>query len=255
MVSSVRSTIDFLGINVDVLDTQGIYRRAVEFVREGSPHRVMYLNAHCTNIARNDEAYRAVLNRAELVYADGLSIVLGARLLGERLPGRNTGADFFPKFCRGFAASGFRLYFLGAAPGIAEKAAAKLKDSIPSLQIVGTQHGFFKPQENDAVTARIVKARPHMLIVGMGVPYQEMWIDANTRHLNVPVVWGVGALFDFISGELRRGPPWLVDHGFEWLCRLCIEPGRLWRRYLLGNADFIRHVLAYKLSRRSGKTK
>jgi len=87
----------------------------------------------------------------------------------------------------------------------------------------------------------------------MGVPYQEMWIDENAARLNVPVIWGVGALFDFMSGELRRGPKWLVDNGFEWLCRLCIEPGRLWRRYLLGNFKFVRHVLSYRFSRKSGK--
>jgi N-acetylglucosaminyldiphosphoundecaprenol N-acetyl-beta-D-mannosaminyltransferase len=250
----VRESIDFLGIEVDVLDTQGIYKRIMDFVREGTPHKAYYLNAHCTNIAHADGAYRDVLNRADLVYADGLSIVMGARLLGKRLPGRSTGADFLPKFCRGFADNHLRVFFLGAAPGIAEKAAARLKEDIPSLEIVGTQHGFFDQEETEAVVGRIRQAKPHIVIVGMGVPYQEMWIDENAEALGVPVVWGVGALFDFISGELRRGPKFLVDHGFEWLCRLCIEPGRLWRRYLLGNLNFVRHVLAYRFSRKGASS-
>jgi len=250
-----RRVSDFLGIKIDVLGTEGLFYRLVDFVEEGGPRKVMYLNAHCAVIAKKDLRYKRVLNRSDLVYADGMSIVWGARLLGARIPERSTGADFLPNFCEGFAERGYRIYFLGSEPGIAEKAAGKLRERIPNLQIVGTHHGFFTPEEEDRVLEDIARTKPHILIVGMGVPYQEQWIDVQCERLNVPVIWGVGALFDFISGELTRGPQWLVDNGFEWLCRLCVEPGRLWQRYLVGNMKFAWYLFSYKMCKRNGSSR
>ena len=245
-----RRTIDFMGINVDALDTRGLFDGIVSFAEGKKPRKVLYLNAHCAVTALKNKAYRDVLNRADLVYPDGQSIVWAARFLGDPLPCRSTGADFLPDFCRGFAERGLRLFFLGAAPGVAEKAAERLKVLAPGLEVAGTRHGYFKPDENDEILEEISQARPHILIVGMGVPLQEFWIDENASRLDVPVVWGVGALFDFISGELARGPRILVDHGFEWLCRLCIEPRRLWKRFLWGNCVFTAYVLAERFSSR-----
>lgn len=253
-VAAVRRVTDFLGINVDVLDTQGLFDRIVALVEERRQRKVMYLNAHCTVTAKKNSEYRDILNRADLVYADGMSVVWGARLLGSRLPGRSTGADFLPGFCKGFAERGYRLFFLGSKPDIIEKARLRLTEAVPGLNVVGTHHGYFKPHENDQVLEKISAADPHILIVGMGVPLQENWIDVNCSCLNVPVVWGVGALFDFMSGELPRGPQWLVDHGFEWLCRLCIEPRRLWKRFIFGNFQFMMYVLSHKLTGKSANS-
>jgi N-acetylglucosaminyldiphosphoundecaprenol N-acetyl-beta-D-mannosaminyltransferase len=249
-VIEARRTIDFLNIPVDVLDTHGLFERIVALARSGKPNKVTYLNAHCTVLACRDAGYRDFLNRADLVYADGQSVVWAARLLGDNLPCRSTGADFLADFCRGFAGQGLRVYLFGAAPGRAEKAAGKLREAAPGLEIVGVRNGYFEPHENEALVADIVEARPDILIVGMGVPLQEEWIDRNLDRLNVPVVWGVGALFDFVAGDLARGPKFLVDNGFEWLCRLCVEPKRLWKRFLIGNLKFIFYVLAYKFSRK-----
>jgi N-acetylglucosaminyldiphosphoundecaprenol N-acetyl-beta-D-mannosaminyltransferase len=244
----VRQIIDFLGVNVDALDTQGLYARILDFVRERKPRKVMYLNADCALLARKDEHYRRILNNADLVYADGISIVYGARLLGRHLPGRSTGADFIPRFGVGFAENNIRLFLLGARPGVAEKAAANLLQVAPSLSIVGAHHGYFRKEETGQVIRKIQEAHPDILLVGLGAPYQEKWIDEHLVQLNTPVVWGVGGAFDFISGRTPRGPKWLVDHGFEWLCRLFAEPRRLWRRYLIGNIEFLWRVLLYKFS-------
>ncbi|UCD58618.1 MAG: WecB/TagA/CpsF family glycosyltransferase [Candidatus Hydrogenedentota bacterium] len=250
----MRKVVDFLGITVDVLDTQELYERVAGFVEEAKPRKVMYLNADCISVSRRDSAYRRILNNADLVYADGISIVLGAKMLGMHLPGRSTGADFIPGFCRGFAERGYRIYFLGARPGVAENAAHRLRQSVPSLDIVGIRDGYFAPEEKEQVVADIVEARPHILLVGLGAPYQERWIEENLERLNVPVVWGVGGAFDFISGRLTRGPRWLVDNGFEWLCRLLVEPGRLWRRYLIGNVKFLWYVFSYKFFPKAAKS-
>jgi N-acetylglucosaminyldiphosphoundecaprenol N-acetyl-beta-D-mannosaminyltransferase len=254
MAISVRNAVDFLGINVDVLNTRELYDRLVHFVEDGKPRKVMYLNADCVILSRRDLTYRRILNDADLVYADGISIVLGAKLLGMHLPGRSTGADFIPDFCQGFAGRGYRMYLLGARPGVAEIAAQRLKQTAPALNVVGIQHGYFTPEETEQVLARIREAAPHIVLVGMGAPYQEKWIEQHGARLNVPVVWGVGGAFDFISGRLARGPKWLVDNGFEWLCRLFVEPRRLWRRYLIGNVKFLWYVSSYRLSSKLAKS-
>lgn len=241
-----RQTIDFLGVQVDVLDTRGLCERVVNFASEDKQRKVMYVNTDCMLLSLKDKAYRQILNSADLVYADGVGVVWGARLWGHRLPGRSTGADFMPDFCEEFARYGLRVYLLGAKEGVAEETAARLLRRIPNLQIIGTHHGYFKRDETGRVIEAINAAQPHILLVGFGGPYQEKWIEENANRLDVPVIWGVGGLFDFISGRTWRGPQWLLDHGFEWLCRLITEPRRLWRRYIIGNAKFVLYLLWYR---------
>lgn len=249
---SDRHTIEFMGVKVDVVDTNGLCRRIIEFARDGKPHKVMYVNANCMLIVQKDGRYRKILNSADLVYADGMSIVWGARILGNYLPGRSTSADFIPGFCQIFAEEGFKLYFLGARPGVAEVAGQKLRQANPKLQIAGTRHGYFQHEESEKIIDQINRATPHILLIGLGAPYQEKWIDRNFNRINVPVIWGVGGLFDYLSGRLKRGPQFLLDSGFEWFCRLCVEPRRLWKRYLIGNLLFMWYVLRWKFSGKDG---
>ena len=238
-----RQTINLLGVKIDVVDTRGLEERITAFAGSDEKRSVMYVNADCMLLARKNEKYRRVLNNCDLVYADGVGVVYGARLWGRRLPGRSTAADFMPDFCDNFAAKGLRLFFLGAARGVAAEAAARLRQEIPGLQIVGIQHGYFRPEQTAGIISEINRAGPDIVVVGLGAPYQELWISANRRGINAPVVWGVGGLFDFLSGRTRRGPRFLLDNGFEWLCRLLTEPKRLWRRYLLGNTKFVLYLL------------
>jgi N-acetylglucosaminyldiphosphoundecaprenol N-acetyl-beta-D-mannosaminyltransferase len=155
--------------------------------------------------------------------------------------------DFIFPLCEEFSNRGIRVYLLGAKEGVAHEASERLRQKFPDLQIVGTQHGYFRPEENGRIIDAINIKRPHILIVGMGVPLQEKWIVENAAALKVPVLWGVGGLFDFLSGRTWRGPPFLRDNGFEWLCRLIAEPTRLWRRYLIGNTKFLTLLLWHRL--------
>ncbi len=238
-----RSTVNLLGVNIDVVDTDGLCEKIVNFTTQESAHTVMYVNTDCMLISQKNEKYRQTLNTADLVYADGIGVVYGAKLWGHFLPGRSTGADFMPDFCRTFAEEGLRLFFLGAAEGVAEEAAGRLRRDISKLSIVGTHHGYFSPEQNDELIVKINAAKPDIVVVGFGAPRQEFWIKDNADRLDAAVLWGVGGLFDFLSGRTERGPQWLLDHGFEWLCRLFVEPRRLWRRYLIGNTKFVLYLL------------
>lgn len=241
-----RNTINFLGVQVDVLDTNGLRERVLELAAGQRQTKVMYVNADCMLLSLKNEDYRQVLNSADLVYADGVGVVWGARLWSYRLPGRSTGADFMLEFCKEFARRGLSVFLLGAKEGIAEEAAERLIKKIPDLNIKGTQHGFFKKEEEGAVINKINELKPDILLVGLGAPYQEKWIDVNAKKLEVPVIWGVGGLFDFVSDRTWRGPQYLLDHGFEWLCRLLTEPRRLSYRYVIGNTKFLFYLLKYK---------
>ena len=208
-----------------------------------SPLLVTYLNAHCSNLAARDAEYRAAVNRFGLVYADGQGVVWASRALGALVPERVNAGDFIPDFCRLCASEGIRLFLLGSYEGVPERAAQTWSKAAPGLAIAGTRHGFFTPEEEESVAAAINAARPDILIVGMSAPRQELWTLRWAQRLHVPVIWCVGALFEYFSDTRPRAPVWMRRAGLEWLFRLALEPRRLWRRYLVGNARFVWRVL------------
>jgi N-acetylglucosaminyldiphosphoundecaprenol N-acetyl-beta-D-mannosaminyltransferase len=242
-----RGVIELLGVRVAALDTGGLQTRILEQLQRSGQSRVMYVNADCMLKATRNAKYRSILNRADIVYADGLGVVWAARFLGQEMPGRSTAADFMPCFAKAFGEEGYRAYLLGGKPGVAQKAAAFLANC-SSLPIAGFHHGYFRWEESDEVIAEINAARADIVLVGFGAPAQELWIDQYGDRLNVSLVWGVGGLFDFLSGRTPRGPKWLWNNGFEWLCRLIVEPRRLWRRYIFGQIRFVLYVVRSRYS-------
>ncbi len=243
--------VDFLGVGVNDVNTSQLLECVLSFASGNQQRKIMYVNADCMVIAQRNEAYREVLNSADLVYPDGAGVVIGAKILGLKIAGRSTAADFMPEFCSHFASRGLRVFFLGAREGVASRAATKLMAKYPDLKIVGTQHGYFPRHDTWDIISKVNESQADILLVGFGAPYQELWIDRYCNHLGPKVIWGVGGLFDFLSGRTPRGPRLLLDHGLEWLCRLVAEPRRLWRRYLVGNVIFMAMVIRQRI-RQSG---
>lgn len=167
--------------------------------------------------------------------------------MGYRLPERVTYADWIWELASVAESRGWTIFFLGAKEGVAEKAAEKLTDRHPDLKIVGCHHGYFDKRPNSAenlsVLERINSGEPNILVVGFGMPRQEQWLSENWKNIDANVAMTGGAVFDYASGELKRGPDWMTQRGLEWFARLIIEPYRLWRRYLIGNPLFIWRVL------------
>jgi N-acetylglucosaminyldiphosphoundecaprenol N-acetyl-beta-D-mannosaminyltransferase len=242
------SSIRLLDIRVDRVRLNELLAVVRSTVRQGTRLTVMYVNVHCMNVAGHDREYRALLGNADIVYCDGTGVRLGARIAGLELPARMTGADWIHDLCRLAARERYSLFFLGGPPGVAAEAAALLQQTYPGLRIAGTCPGF----RLDSQTARTVsESGADIVLVGMGTPRQERWIAANRDSLDVPVVWAVGALFEFVTGRIPRGPMWMTQHGLEWVYRLWAEPGKLWRRYLIGNPLFLaRIVVRYRLQGR-----
>jgi N-acetylglucosaminyldiphosphoundecaprenol N-acetyl-beta-D-mannosaminyltransferase len=232
--------VDLLGVPISVLRLPDLIDLAADGARLKGRMTVLYVNVHCMNVAHRDSRYAEILRHSDIVYCDGTGVRLAARLAGLNIPERMTGADWIDDLCARAAGEGLSIFLLGGEPGVADDAAATLRRRHPGLRIVGTLPGY---TIDGTTVRRINRSRPDILLVGMGTPRQEKWIHAHRAHLDVPVVWAVGALFDFVSGRIPRGPRWLTDNGLEWVCRLAAEPRKLWRRYLFGNPNFLWRVL------------
>jgi N-acetylglucosaminyldiphosphoundecaprenol N-acetyl-beta-D-mannosaminyltransferase len=177
--------------------------------------------------------------------------MLGARILGHRIPQRITYADWIWQLAEFAEPRGITFFFLGARPGVAQNAAERLRERYPDLRIVGIHHGYFDKspgsEENEAVLQKIDASRPHVLVIAFGMPLQERWLAENWARINTNIALTGGAVFDYVSGDLSRAPRWMTDHGLEWLGRLLIEPQRLWKRYLVGNPLFLYLIVKQRL--------
>lgn len=239
MVVPKADAVSLLGIRIDCLRRRDLLEQVVCSVRRGRKSTILYVNAHCMNVQYRDRAYQGILSDADIVYCDGMGVVLAAHMTGQAIPERMTGADWIEDLCRTALEESLSLYLLGGEPEAVHGTAAALRRRYPAVCIVGETDGY---HIGPATIAEINARRPDILLVGMGTPKQEKWIAQHRSLLDVPVVWAVGGLFDFVSGRIPRGPRWMTQHGLEWLCRLIVEPRRLWRRYLLGNPRFLWRV-------------
>jgi N-acetylglucosaminyldiphosphoundecaprenol N-acetyl-beta-D-mannosaminyltransferase len=233
------------------LTVQDLHNDIRRIVDESDHELILNVNVHALNLAFRLPDLRDFFGQAQAVFCDGAGVALGARLLGYDFPQRITYADWTWQLAEFAEPRGFTFFFLGARPGVADKAAANLKARFPDLRIVGTHHGYFDKTpgraENEMVIERINAVKPNILIVGFGMPLQERWLMENWDRIDANVALTGGAVFDYVSGELERAPRWMTENGLEWLGRLLIEPRRLWKRYLIGNPLFLWRVLRQRL--------
>jgi N-acetylglucosaminyldiphosphoundecaprenol N-acetyl-beta-D-mannosaminyltransferase len=243
-------------IPVELAEPAEMLRTITGWVGKGEQHRVMYVNAHVVNQSRALPELAGALRTADLVYCDGYGVRLAARTLDLPVPHRMTGADWIWGLAALCEAEDKSLYLLGADPTLARAAADRLRRWYPRLRIAGAHHGYAElgSAQNERVIEDINAADPDIVLVGMGTPKQELFIDRYADRLGADVLWTVGALFDYIAGRVPRAPRWLADNGLEWIFRLAIEPHRMWRRYLLGNPAFLWMVAEETRTRRRNGT-
>lgn len=234
-------------IGVDNLSEMETLKIIEKIVNERVPRIMTVVNASKIALAQEDQALKKILQQADIVTADGMSVVWASQFLGQPLKERVTGIDIFEKLVALSARKNFSVYFLGAKPEVVEALAVHFRKKYPSLKIAGYHNGYFGRNE-DAVE-RIQQAAPDILFVAMGSPRQEQWQTTYLNTLNVPFTIGVGGSFDHVAGFSRRAPKWMQNMGLEWLYRLLSEPQRLWRRYLIGNTKFIILVLKARFNK------
>jgi exopolysaccharide biosynthesis WecB/TagA/CpsF family protein len=224
-----------LGLNI--VDTTA--EIAINALLEPGHRRAFFLNAHCHNVMTTDRAYAAAMLRADAILPDGLGVELAAKMAGRDLTANLNGTDFVPALLQVAAARGLSVYLFGATPGTADAAANTLILRCPGLRIAGTRDGFAGAQDAEAVIADINQSGADIVLVALGVPAQELWLDTHAHRLNARLSLGVGALFDFLAGNVSRAPLWVRKSKMEWVWRLAMEPGRMAKRYLVGNVSFM----------------
>ncbi|MFH0958658.1 MAG: WecB/TagA/CpsF family glycosyltransferase [Pseudomonadota bacterium] len=248
-ISTKLNKVTLLGIKIDNLAMAEAIDTILVWLNGEVPRQICFVNADCANIAYRDNAYMEVLKTADLCLADGIGLKLAGKLLGQQIAQNLCGTDMFPRLCDRLSEKNLKLFLLGARPEAVEGVIQWIHLHYAGVQIGGYQHGYFQPEEEPGIIQRIKDSGAQILLVAFGVPKQEMWIHEHLKDSGVKVAMGVGALFDFYSGRIPRAPLWMREIGMEWLYRLIQEPGRMWKRYLIGNGLFLARVLRDRFSK------
>jgi len=246
------ATFDVLGVRTHAVQIGQVVEQMKGWIRERDGcHSIAATNMHGIVEAQHDPSFKEILNATDLVVPDGMPLVWMGRRKGHFLPRRVYGPDLLLAFCKESAERGYRHFFYGAEPGVAERLAERLKARSPGLNVVGTYSPPYRrlnANEDEEIVEMIRRAAPDVLWVGLGAPKQERWMhDHKAQLLRVPVLVGVGAAFDMLSGRREQAPPWMRECGLEWFFRLLQEPRRLWRRYLVYGSQFIVYLLLESL--------
>ena len=240
-----------LGVRVHLVGMRQVLDRIGSWIETRDRcHYVVATQMHGIMEARRDPEFKTIVNSADLFVPDGFSLVWAARRRGLILRDRVPGPDLFFEGCRLAADRGYGVFFYGDTVETLEKLTSKLKDYFPALKIVGAHSPPFRPltKEEDAEEVRIINASGADIVwVGLGLPKQEYWMFEHQDRLDAPVLVGVGAAFKFVSGQVRRAPPWIGNHGLEWLWRFVREPRRVWRRVVIDGPHFLICVAFEKL--------
>ncbi|MBN1484513.1 MAG: WecB/TagA/CpsF family glycosyltransferase [Chloroflexia bacterium] len=223
--------IDILGVGVHALNLEQVLARLDYFVQVEGAHQVVTINPEFVMRARRERDFRETIQQADLATADGVGITLAGWMLGTPFPGRVTGVELTWRLAELAAAKRYRLYLLGAGPGVAERAAQRLQQRYPDLIVAGTYAGSPAPEDEEEIVARVHRSGAQILLVAYGAPQQDLWLRRNLPRLGTAVGIGVGGTLDYISGVVPRAPSWMRNIGLEWLYRLWHQPQR-WRRML-----------------------
>ena len=235
-----------LGVEIQRMTSADADAALKMLMHDTRAHGVYIVNAATANLCYEDSDYRACINRGHLVLNDGTGVRWAARWERRPLSHNHVGTDLVPRLCHAGRHWDMRVFFLGGQPGVAAAAAGALASSFPGLVVAGHHHGYVTPQDDESLCRSINAARPHLLLVAMGNPLQEVWIDRNLHRLERGVAIGVGGLFDHLAGRLRRAPRWVRAWGCEWMQILLQQPHK-WRRYLLGNPLFLYRMIFGRL--------
>lgn len=230
----MRDTINILDVPVDRIKMEEATRRISEFVNSNSCHMVFTPNPEIVMLAKDNKDFKAVMKRADLIVPDGIGVVLASKILKDNLPERVAGYDLVQNTMKQAVDKGYRYYFLGSKPEVAEMAAKNMRSQYSGIQIVGTRDGYFKEEDIPAIIEDINNSNANILLVALGAPRQELWIDQYKDQLpHVRVAVGVGGSLDGMAGIVKRAPKCFQKVGLEWFYRLLMQPTRLKRMMVL----------------------
>jgi len=233
----MRERIDFLGASIEPWTMQETVREIADRLDRGEFTQHVVVNVAKLITMRNDVALRAAISACEIVNADGMGVVWGARILGLSIPERVAGVDLFFQLLTLASERGYPVYILGAKENVINSAVKKLRGMYPRLDIAGYHHGYFGEDEA-AVVEEVRRSGAQMLFVAISSPKKEEFISKYREHLGVKFAMGIGGTIDIVAGVTKRAPRWMQRLGLEWLYRVLQEPRRMWKRYLTTNSIY-----------------
>lgn len=242
LAAPTKNRANVLGVGVHAIDLFGAAGIIESAVDEGRKGYVCTTGVHGVMEAQRDPRFRRILNEALLVTPDGTPTVWIGRIQGHSTMKRVFGPDLMLEVCRRSVGTGIRHFLYGGNPGIADELAESLQRRFPGLEVVGTFTPPFRPLEPSEqldLEKQLEIARPDIVWVGLSTPKQERFMADNFRRLRCTIMIGVGAAFDIHTGHVKDAPKWVKDAGLQWAHRLCQEPRRLWKRYLVNNSAFL----------------
>lgn len=244
------SRIKFLNTEIDNLSMDEAIKEIDKLITEKKPSYVVTPNVDHIVKLEKDIEFRKVYKNANLILTDGMPLIWISKLYGSPIKEKISGSDLFPKVCNLASQKGYKIFLLGAAEGVASKAANNLREKYKGLNVVGTyspSYGFeSKESEIEHIINIINEKKPDILAVGLGAPKQEKFLFEYRDKLNVPVSLAIGASIDFEAGNIKRAPKWMQNTGLEWFYRLCKEPKRMFKRYIVDDLKILKIIFKYK---------
>lgn len=233
------SDLALFGVRIDNVTINDAVRMISAGDKACTTRTACFVNVNSFNLAHHDIHLFDAINDADYVFADGSGVAFAARYQGTELLDNVNGTDLLPHLCEAAVKRGQSIFMLGASQGVAKSAALRLQGMFPGLKISGTQHGYFDLCKSNDLIERINSSGTDILLVALGSPMQERWIQAHKANLNITCAVAVGGLFDFFSGNIPRAPLWMRQRGIEWIWRLIQEPVKKFKRYVFGNPLFV----------------
>lgn len=246
---SAPSRHEILNTYVNDLTMDETVAEVEKIVKTGVPTQHVVINASKVNLMEADSGLREIVNACPLINADGASIVWAARMLGVPLRERVTGIDLFLRLMELAPERGWGVYLFGAKEEVVQKVRSIFEERCPGIRIVGCRNGYFTENDESTIVSDMASSGADLLFVAFSSPKKEYWIYKYLDRIGIPFVMGVGGSFDVVAGVTARAPAWMQRCGLEWFFRFIQEPGRLWRRYIVGNAKFVALVLRYRLGK------
>lgn len=243
VLDSFGVKINSLSINefIDIIEQNIITRTAL--IQQNS------VNAYTIVSVQHDLALRKAINKSTLVNIDGMSVVWALKFLGYKHVVKASCPDIFDRLMILAAEKGYRPFFLGTTTEILDTAIRNLKNEYPALEMAGSHHGYFNEENAEEIATLIKESKADMLFLGISSPKKELFSDQYSAYMQVPYIFGVGGVFDILANITKRAPLWMQNSGLEWLYRLIQEPSRMWRRYLIGNIQFVWIVIKEKFKK------
>lgn len=242
-----------LNTYVNALTLDETIKEVEKIIGRGVPTQHVVVNASKVNLMEADNELAKIVNDCPLINADGASIVWAAKKLGVPLTERVTGIDLFQELVKLSAEKGYKIYLFGAKEEVVVKVKAIFEERYSGIRIVGYRNGYFTEADEPQIVADMAASGADMMFVAFSSPKKEYWVHKYLDQVGIPFVMGVGGSFDVVAGVTDRAPKWMQDHGLEWFYRFIQEPGRLWKRYIVGNAKFVLLTLKYKHAKKGEK--